>query len=63
VQVSPDGKTWSAPVAEGDGTPGVTTIPFAPVSARFVRITQTASVPDAPPWSMRLLRLYQAPAR
>jgi hypothetical protein len=62
VQVSTDGKTWSDPVAEGAGTPGTATITFAPVSARFVRITQTASVPDAPPWSMRLLRLYQAPS-
>jgi hypothetical protein len=39
----------------------VTTIDFAPVSARFVRITQTANVADALPWSMRLLRLYEAP--
>jgi mono/diheme cytochrome c family protein/glucose/arabinose dehydrogenase len=63
VQVSADGKTWSAPVAEGDGTPGTATITFAPVSARFVRITQTATVADAPPWSIRLLRLYQAPTQ
>jgi mono/diheme cytochrome c family protein/glucose/arabinose dehydrogenase len=62
VQVSMDGRTWSAPVAEGTGAPGVTVVAFAPVAAKFVRITQTASVSDAPPWSMRLLRLYQAPA-
>jgi mono/diheme cytochrome c family protein/glucose/arabinose dehydrogenase len=62
VQVSSDGTTWSAPVAEGQGTPGTTTITFAPTSAQFVRITQTANVPDAPSWSMRLLRLYEAPA-
>jgi hypothetical protein len=61
VQVSDDGKTWSGPVAEGEGTPGTATIAFAPVRAKFVRVTQTANVPDAPPWSMRLLRLYQAP--
>jgi len=61
VQVSADGNTWSAPVAEGQGAPGATVITFAPVSAKFVRITQTAAVTDAPPWSMRLLRLYQAP--
>ena len=61
VQVSPDGASWSAPIAEGEGVPGVTTITFTPVIARFVRITQTAAVPDAPPWSMRLLRLYQQP--
>ncbi len=60
VQVSSDGTTWSAPVAEGQGSPGVTVIPFAPVSARFVRITQTANADNGPPWSMRLLRLYEA---
>jgi mono/diheme cytochrome c family protein len=62
VQVSTDGTTWSAPVAEGQGAPGTSVITFAPVSARFIRITQTANVTDAPPWSMRLLRLYRAPA-
>ena len=61
VQVSSDGSTWSAPVAEGDGAPGITMITFAPVSAKFVRITQTANIANAPPWSMRLLRLYEAP--
>ena len=61
VQVSSDGSTWSAPVAEGDGAPGMTVITFAPVSAKFVRITQTANIANAPPWSMRLLRLYEAP--
>jgi mono/diheme cytochrome c family protein len=61
VQVSTDGTTWSAPVAEGEGAPGTTVITCKPVSAKFVRITQTANVNDAPPWSMRLLRLYEAP--
>ena len=62
VQVSDDGVAWSAPVAQGLGVPGITTITFAPVSAKFVRITQTATVTDSPAWSMRLLRLYQAAA-
>ena len=61
VQVSSDGTAWSQPVATGEGTPGAMTISFSPVSARFVRITQTAAVTDAPPWSMRLMRLYEAP--
>ena len=61
VQVSNDGKTWNAPIAEGSGVPGATVIAFRPVSAKFVRITQTATVNNAPPWSMRLLRLYAAP--
>jgi mono/diheme cytochrome c family protein/glucose/arabinose dehydrogenase len=63
VQTSADGATWSAPIAQGSGVPGTTTIAFSPVSAKFIRITQTASAADAPPWSMRLLRLYQSPAR
>jgi hypothetical protein len=61
VQVSSDGSTWGAPVATGQGVAGTTTVSFAPVSAKFVRITQTAKVTDAPPWSMRLLRLFEAP--
>ncbi|MEO7191548.1 MAG: hypothetical protein ABI051_10885 [Vicinamibacterales bacterium] len=31
-------------------------------AARFVRITQTANVPDAPPFAVQRLRLYEAPA-
>jgi len=62
LQLSTDGTTWSAPVAEGQGAPGVTTIAFHPATARFVRITQTASGENAPPWSMRLLRLFEASA-
>ncbi|MBI4623581.1 MAG: discoidin domain-containing protein [Verrucomicrobia bacterium] len=62
VQMSADGSTWNAPVAEGAGTGGTLIVTFAPASGRFVRITQTATVPDAPPWAMRLVRLYQAPA-
>jgi mono/diheme cytochrome c family protein/glucose/arabinose dehydrogenase len=61
VQVSSDGSTWTAPIAEGEGAPGTTVIRFAPVSAKFIRITQTAAVSDAPAWSMRLVRLYEAP--
>ena len=61
VQVSNDGTTWDTTVAEGQGVPGVTTVSFQPVMAKFVRITQTATSPDAPPWSVRLLRFYAAP--
>jgi mono/diheme cytochrome c family protein/glucose/arabinose dehydrogenase len=61
VQVSADGATWSAPVAEGQGTGRTTSIAFAPVRARFVRITQTASVDTAPVWIIERLRLFQAP--
>jgi mono/diheme cytochrome c family protein len=61
VQLSLDGATWGAPVAEGASTGGSTTIPFAPTRARFVRVTQTASPDAAPPWSMQELRLYVLP--
>jgi hypothetical protein len=61
VTVSMDGKTWSAPVAQGQGTGTSTVISFAPVNATFVRITQTASG-VAPEWSIQRLRLYRAPA-
>lgn len=60
VAVSSDGTTWGQPVAEGEGSPGTTTITFTPANARFVRITQTATVTDAVPWTIRLLRLYEA---
>jgi mono/diheme cytochrome c family protein len=61
VEVSLDGKTWSGPVAEGQGDGRTTAIAFAPVEAKFVRITQTASVEDAAVWAMERLRLYEAP--
>lgn len=44
VTVSTDGIDWSAPVATGTGTSGVTTISFAPQVARYIRVTQTGSV-------------------
>ncbi len=59
VDVSTDGSTWIT-VSEGQGAPGSTTIAFAPVTARFVRITQTGAVENAPPWSMQRLRLFAA---
>jgi hypothetical protein len=63
VQVSTDGSTWSAPVAHGEGTGADTVVAFAPVNAKFVRITQTGTAADAPPWNVQRLRLYEAPAR
>jgi mono/diheme cytochrome c family protein/glucose/arabinose dehydrogenase len=61
VQVSDDGTNWSAPIAEGSGAPGLAAITVPPVTARFVRVTQTAGMDDAPPWSMRMLRLFEEP--
>ena len=36
-----DGKTWSKPIAKGDGKGALTTIKFAPTKAKFFKITQT----------------------
>ena len=58
VEVSMDGTTWT-PVAEGQGTPGSTTITFTPTQAKYVRLTQTATAENAPVWSMQRLRLYR----
>ena len=60
VQVSLDGTSWSEPIAEGKGEGPHTTITFAPTRAKFVRITQTETAAEAPAWSMRNLRLYEA---
>ena len=60
VQVSLDGQQWSDPVAEGEGSRATTTITFAPVRAKFVRITLTRSANDAAPWRVQRLRLYKA---
>ena len=62
VQVSTDGTNWGKPVAEGKGASARTIITLPPTRAKFLRVTQTESVPDAPPWSIRNLRVYEAPA-
>jgi mono/diheme cytochrome c family protein len=58
IEVSLDGSSWSG-IADGTGAPGANTIAFAPVRARFVRITQTATVENGPSWSMQRLRLFK----
>ncbi len=58
VQLSMDGTTWGSPVAEGQGTGAQTLIAFAPTRAKFVRITQTATAENAPPLSVRRLRVF-----
>jgi mono/diheme cytochrome c family protein/glucose/arabinose dehydrogenase len=62
VQVSMDGQSWSPPVAQDPGTGAAMVMTFAPTRARFVRLTQTAAVENAPAWSIQRLRLFQAPA-
>jgi mono/diheme cytochrome c family protein len=58
VQMSMDGRSWGAPVAEGKGTGTPTVITFRPVRAKFVRVTQTAKEENAPPWSVLAFRVY-----
>jgi hypothetical protein len=63
VQTSMDGKSWSKPVAQGKGDDSHTSIAFTPTRAKFIRITQTETLDDAPSWSINNLRVYQAAAR
>ncbi len=60
VQLSLDGKDWGTPVATGQGSP-LTVVSLNPTRARFIRITQTGSMSDAPAWVIQNLRVYQAP--
>ena len=60
VQLSLDGKDWGKPVATGQGSP-LTVVSLNPTRAKFIRITQTGSMPDAPAWVIQNLRVYQAP--
>ena len=61
VEVSLDGVKWGTkPVADnvaGGATPVV--IAFAPVRAKFVRLTQTSVAEGLPAWALSTLRLYQ----
>ncbi len=62
VQLSTDGKTWSAPVAEGAGSPATIVATFRPTQAKFVRVTQTGTAENAPAWSVLNFRVYVAGA-
>jgi hypothetical protein len=60
VEVSADGAAWTTVVEQGRGATNVTAMTFAPVAARFVRITLTSSASEAPAWAMQRLRIYRA---
>jgi mono/diheme cytochrome c family protein len=60
IQLSMDGKTWGAPVAQGEGALTTTVATFRPVQAKFVRVTQTGTAEDAPAWSVLNFRVYAA---
>ena len=59
IQVSADGSTWGKPVAEGKGSPATTIATFQPISAKFVRITQTGRAESTAAWSVLNLRVYE----
>jgi mono/diheme cytochrome c family protein len=63
VAVSADGTTWSEPLATGAGAGRVTSIGFAPVTATFIRITQTTGVEvnNVPVWAIGRLRVFEPP--
>jgi hypothetical protein len=56
VTLSNDGKTWSAPVAKGQGNCAITNIEFAPAKAKFIKIKQTGSAPGLY-WSIHELQV------
>ncbi|MEZ4701243.1 MAG: discoidin domain-containing protein [Rhodothermales bacterium] len=59
VRVSMDGTTWSEPVAAGSADGWGGSIVFEPVQARFIRITQTATLAEPrPAWTMQEVRVY-----
>ena len=45
LYTSTDNKTWTGPVAQGVGTSALTTITFAPQTARYLKIVQTGTAP------------------
>jgi hypothetical protein len=57
VQLSMNGRDWVT-VAEGTAAGNMTAIAWTPAPARFLRMTQTASTPGAPAWSMLETKLY-----
>jgi hypothetical protein len=61
LETSLNGTAWTL-ATEGTGTGPSTTITFRPVRARFVRLTQTATMDGAPSWSIQQMRLFEAPA-
>ena len=54
-----DGAKWGKPVAEGKGSGVHTAVSFAPIRAKFVRITQTDTVENPPNWAIANLRIYE----
>jgi hypothetical protein len=60
VELSIDGVKWAKPVAIGKGGSVRTAIAFTPERARFIKITQTDTVADAPNWVISSLKVHEA---
>ena len=45
VELSADGQTWGKPVATGEGKPALTEITLPATKTKFIRITQTGTIP------------------
>ncbi len=60
VNISSDGINWGSPVATGNGSSAVTTIPLGPQTARYIRVTQTSSTPGNY-WSIHEFNVYGTP--
>ncbi|MDB6019269.1 MAG: coagulation factor 5/8 type domain protein [Pedosphaera sp.] len=58
VNLSNDGMDWSQPVASGEGTEPLVEIGFPAASAKFIRITQTGTVPGLF-WSIHELQILK----
>jgi uncharacterized repeat protein (TIGR02543 family) len=58
VKVSNDGSNWGSAVATGSGSSAVTTINFAPQTARYIRVSETGSASYW--WSIYEFNVYSA---
>ncbi len=58
VQVSDDGTSWGAPVAQGSCDTPTTAIAIPPTRTRFIRITQTGTAAKDEVWAIQQLRVY-----
>jgi mono/diheme cytochrome c family protein/glucose/arabinose dehydrogenase len=61
VEASINGTDWTM-VTEARGTSGATVVTFAPIEARFLKISLTNPDPVAPAWAMQRLRILTAVA-
>ena len=63
VQLSTDGASWGAPVAQGAGQSPTTTVWFSPTPAKFIKLTQTGSAVNNEAWAIQTIRIYALPRK